>query len=103
MQMTRLGMFTFTLGVLVLTARLHRAADSRTTYYPSDYRGQQTAGGLFGGSRMWGPAVNRDGALCAAAINQNDNTRCGPGVSRLPKPRHTPPTPSLDLVAALHR
>jgi uncharacterized protein GlcG (DUF336 family) len=43
------------------------------------------AGGLFGGSRMWGAVVNRDGELCAYATNQADPTQVWPGSQAIAK------------------
>jgi uncharacterized protein GlcG (DUF336 family) len=42
-------------------------------------------GGLFGGTRMWGAVVNRDGELCATATNQADPTQVWPGSQAIAK------------------
>ena len=44
-----------------------------------------TVGGLFGGTRMWGAVVNRDGELCIDATNQADPTQVWPGSQAIAK------------------
>jgi len=43
------------------------------------------AGGLFGGERMWGAVVNRDGKLCAISTSQDDATQVWPGSQAIAK------------------
>ncbi len=38
-----------------------------------------TAGGLFGGARMWGAVVNRDGEICGFVTTTGDPTQVWPG------------------------
>jgi uncharacterized protein GlcG (DUF336 family) len=42
-------------------------------------------GGLFGGERMWGAVVNRDGELCTTANSQPDPTQVWPGSQAIAK------------------
>lgn len=58
------------------------------------------AGGLFGGSRMWGALVNRKGELCAVAANQDDPTQVWPGSQQIAKAKaYTANAFSLDGLA----
>lgn len=58
------------------------------------------AGGLFGGSRMWGSVVNRKGELCATAANQDDQTQVWPGSQQIAKAKaYTANAFSLDSLA----
>jgi len=43
------------------------------------------AGGLFGGTRMWGAVVNRDGELCAFVTSTTDPTQTWPGSQAIAK------------------
>jgi uncharacterized protein GlcG (DUF336 family) len=43
------------------------------------------AGGLFGGKRMWGAVVNRDGELCAFNTSTTDPTQVWPGSQAIAK------------------
>src|SRR5688572_24282582 len=43
------------------------------------------AGGLFGGKRMWGAVVNRDGELCAFNTSTTDQTQVWPGSQAIAK------------------
>ena len=42
-------------------------------------------GGLFGGTRMWGAVVNRDGAICSFATSTSDATQVWPGSQAIAK------------------
>ena len=43
------------------------------------------AGGLFGGARMWGAVVNRDGEICAYITTTADPTQVWPGSQAIAK------------------
>lgn len=58
-----------------------------------------TAGGLFGGSRMWGALVNRDGELCAFTTSQTDPRQVWPGSQAIAKSKaYTANAFSLDTL-----
>ncbi|MGH7460753.1 MAG: GlcG/HbpS family heme-binding protein [Longimicrobiales bacterium] len=58
------------------------------------------AGGLFGGTRMWGAVVNRDGELCAFATSTDDPTQVWPGSQAIAKAKaNTANAFSLDVLA----
>lgn len=59
------------------------------------------AGGLFGGTRMWGAVVNRNGDICAFATNQPaDKTQVWPGSQAIAKAKaYTANAFSLDSLA----
>jgi uncharacterized protein GlcG (DUF336 family) len=44
-----------------------------------------TIGGLFGGTRMWGAVVNRDGELCAFVTSTGDPANVWPGSQAIAK------------------
>src|SRR5213595_674995 len=44
-----------------------------------------TAGGLFGGARMWGAVVNRDGEICGFVTTTGDPTQVWPGSQAIAK------------------
>jgi len=44
-----------------------------------------TAGGLFGGARMWGAVVNRDGEICTYVTTTSDPTQVWPGSQAIAK------------------
>src|SRR5437867_8331435 len=44
-----------------------------------------TAGGLFGGARMWGAVVNRDGEICGFVTTTGDQTQVWPGSQAIAK------------------
>ncbi|MDP3772243.1 MAG: heme-binding protein [bacterium] len=44
-----------------------------------------SAGGLFGGTRMWGAIVNRDGKLCVSVTSTADPTQVWPGSQAIAK------------------
>lgn len=46
---------------------------------------QGCVGGLFGGIRMWGAVVNRDGELCAFITSTSDPTQVWPGSQAIAK------------------
>ena len=57
------------------------------------------AGGLFGGSRMWGALVNRDGELCAFTTSQTDPRQVWPGSQAIAKSKaYTANAFSLDTL-----
>jgi uncharacterized protein GlcG (DUF336 family) len=57
------------------------------------------AGGLFGGARMWGAVVNRDGQLCAFATSTADATQVWPGSQAIAKAKaYTANAFSLDVL-----
>jgi uncharacterized protein GlcG (DUF336 family) len=57
------------------------------------------AGGLFGGSRMWGAVVNRDGELCAYVTSTSDPTQVWPGSQAIAKAKaYTANAFSLDVL-----
>src|SRR5438445_5598717 len=43
------------------------------------------AGGLFGGARMWGAVVNRDGEICGFVTTTGDPTQVWPGSQAIAK------------------
>lgn len=58
------------------------------------------AGGLFGGTRMWGAVVNRDGELCAYTTSTPDPTQVWPGSQAIAKAKaYTANAFSLDTLA----
>ncbi|NWF85778.1 MAG: heme-binding protein [Bryobacteraceae bacterium] len=58
------------------------------------------AGGLFGGARMWGAIVNRDGELCALATSTDDPKQVWPGSQAIAKSKaYTANAFSLDNLA----
>ncbi len=57
-------------------------------------------GGLFGGARMWGAVVNRDGEICAFITSTNDPTQVWPGSQAIAKAKaYTANAFSLDTLA----
>ena len=57
------------------------------------------AGGLFGGSRMWGAVVNRDGEICAYITTTADPTQVWPGSQAIAKAKaYTANAFSLDTL-----
>lgn len=59
-----------------------------------------SAGGLFGGSRMWGAIVNRDGELCVFITSMVDPTQVWPGSQAIAKAKaYTANAFSLDILA----
>ena len=59
-----------------------------------------TVGGLFGGTRMWGAVVNRDGEICAYTTSTNDPTQVWPGSQAIAKSKaYTANAFSLDTLA----
>lgn len=58
------------------------------------------AGGLFGGARMWGAMVNRNGELCAFTTSTADPTQTWPGSQAIAKAKgYTANAFSLDDLA----
>ena len=58
------------------------------------------AGGLFGGTRMWGAVVNRDGEICAYITTTTDPTQVWPGSQAIAKAKaYTANAFSLDSLA----
>jgi uncharacterized protein GlcG (DUF336 family) len=58
------------------------------------------AGGLFGGARMWGAVVNRDGEICAFITTTADATQVWPGSQAIAKAKaYTANAFSLDTLA----
>jgi uncharacterized protein GlcG (DUF336 family) len=58
------------------------------------------AGGLFGGTRMWGAVVNRSGTLCAFVTSTNDPSQTWPGSQAIAKAKaYTANAFSLDTLA----
>lgn len=58
------------------------------------------AGGLFGGARMWGAVVNRDGEICAYITTTADPTQVWPGSQAIAKAKaYTANAFSLDALA----
>ena len=58
------------------------------------------AGGLFGGARMWGAVVNRDGEICVYATTTSDPTQVWPGSQAIAKAKaYTANAFSLDSLA----
>lgn len=58
------------------------------------------AGGLFGGSRMWGAIVNRDGELCTYTTSTSDPSQVWPGSQAIAKAKaYTANAFSLDTLA----
>src|SRR5438874_9547543 len=59
-----------------------------------------TAGGLFGGARMWGAVVNRNGEICGSATTTADPTQVWPGSQAIAKAKaYTANAFSLDALA----
>ena len=59
-----------------------------------------TAGGLFGGSRMWAAVVNRDGEVCSFTTSTDDPTQVWPGSQAIAKAKaYTANAFSLDTLA----
>src|ERR1044071_5118737 len=44
-----------------------------------------TAGGLFGGARMWGAVVDRDGEICSYVTTMTDPSQVWPGSQAIAK------------------
>ncbi len=58
------------------------------------------AGGLFGGSRMWGAIVNRSGELCGFVTSTTDPTQVWPGSQAIAKAKaYTANAFSVDVLA----
>jgi uncharacterized protein GlcG (DUF336 family) len=58
-----------------------------------------SAGGLFGGARMWGAVVNRDGEICAYITTTTDPTQVWPGSQAIAKAKaYTANAFSLDVL-----
>ena len=58
------------------------------------------AGGLFGGARMWGAVVNRNGELCSVSASMADPTQVWPGSQAIAKAKaYTGNAFSLDTLA----
>jgi uncharacterized protein GlcG (DUF336 family) len=58
------------------------------------------AGGLFGGARMWGAIVNRDGEICVYTTTTSDPTQVWPGSQAIAKAKaYTANAFSLDSLA----
>ena len=58
------------------------------------------AGGLFGGARMWGAVVNRDGEICRYVTTTEDPTQVWPGSQAIAKAKaYTGNAFSLDTLA----
>ena len=56
-------------------------------------------GGLFGGTRMWGAVVNRDGEHCAVTTSTSDPTQVWPGSQAIAKSKaYTANAYSLDVL-----
>jgi outer membrane protein TolC len=47
--------------------------------------GGGSAGGLFGGARMWGATVNRDGEICSYSTSTSDPSQVWPGSQAIAK------------------
>src|SRR5437667_6996227 len=59
-----------------------------------------SAGGLFGGQRMWAALVNRNGALCNFTTSKSDPTQVWPGSQAIAKAKaYTVNAFSLDALA----
>ena len=59
-----------------------------------------SAGGLFGGTRMWGAVVNRDGELCVSVTSTVDPTQVWPGSQAIVKAKgYTANAFSVDILA----
>src|SRR6266849_1304212 len=59
-----------------------------------------TAGGLFGGVRMWGAVVNRNGEICGFVTTTADPTQVWPGSQAIAKAKaYTANAFSLDTFA----
>lgn len=59
-----------------------------------------TVGGLFGGTRMWGSVVNRNGEVCATAASRDDVTQVWPGSRNIARAKaYTANAFSLDNLA----
>lgn len=59
-----------------------------------------TAGGLFGGTRMWGAVVNRNGEICSFTTTTADPTQVWPGSQAIAKAKaYTANAFSLDSLA----
>src|SRR5947209_5187117 len=59
-----------------------------------------TAGGLFGGARMWGAVVNRNGEICGFVTTTADPTQVWPGSQAIAKAKaYTANAFSLDALA----
>ena len=58
-----------------------------------------SAGGLFGGARMWAAVVNRDGEVCGAVTTTGDPTQVWPGSQAIAKAKaYTANAFSLDVL-----
>jgi len=91
--------------VLTMSASLHAA---NCTDLPSESAlkaamiasAGTTAGGLFGGARMWAAVVNRDGEVCGAVTSTGDPTQVWPGSQAIAKAKaYTANAFSLDALA----
>jgi uncharacterized protein GlcG (DUF336 family) len=59
-----------------------------------------TVGGLFGGTRMWGAIVNRDGEVCVVAASRTDAAQVWPGSQAIAKAKaYTANAFSIDTLA----
>jgi uncharacterized protein GlcG (DUF336 family) len=80
-------------------AGLPTSADLKTRLKEAPATGGD-AGGLFGGARMWGAIVNRDGELCALATSTDDPKQVWPGSQAIAKSKaYTANAFSLDNLA----
>jgi uncharacterized protein GlcG (DUF336 family) len=63
--------------------------------------GGGSAGGLFGGARMWGATVNRDGEICSYSTSTSDPSQVWPGSQAIAKAKaYTANAFSLDATVA---
>jgi uncharacterized protein GlcG (DUF336 family) len=63
--------------------------------------GGGSAGGLFGGARMWGATVNRDGEICSYSTSTVDPSQVWPGSQAIAKAKaYTANAFSLDATVA---
>lgn len=81
-------------SILFLAVNLPALADGKCSGLPTDSEIRKllqdaakipNAGGLFGGSRMWGAVVNRDGELCAFNTSKEERTLVWPGSQAIAK------------------
>ena len=62
--------------------------------------GTGCVGGLFGGTRMWGTVVDRDGTLCTFVTSTSDPSQTWPGSQAISKAKaYTANAFSLDILA----
>ncbi|HET9698023.1 MAG TPA: heme-binding protein [Terriglobales bacterium] len=109
MKLTRIGLFTVLLAVVVANAAaaskeckdLPSASQIKTLLQQAALTSNGgTVGGLFGGTRMWGAVVNREGELCAIATSTNDPTQVWPGSELISEAKaYTANAFSLDVLA----